>query len=62
MKRMVQTLQVNNPEAKIHAGALLDQTQLAERQRRKCEMLRQRILRMHEAEKRSFIRDYTKLL
>ncbi len=42
LKRMVLTLQVDNPEAKIQADALRDQTRLAECRRRRCRGLRGR--------------------
>ena len=41
LKQMVQVLQANNPESKMQANALRDQTRLAERRRRRCRALRQ---------------------
>ena len=62
LKRMVLTLQVNNPEAKIQADALCHQTRLAERRRRRCRALREQILRMHRAENKMVLRDYTRIV
>ena len=61
LRRMNRTLQANNPEAKIQADALRDQTRLAERRRRRCRALSQQIVRMNRAEKKPVVRGYTKL-
>ncbi len=49
LKQRVKTLELNNPEAKMQADALRDQTRLAERRRRRCRALRQQLQRMYRA-------------
>ena len=62
LKQMVQVLQVNNPQAKVQADALRDQTRLAERRRRRCRALRQQLQRMYLAEKKKVVHDYTRIV
>ena len=61
LKRLVQTLQADNPEAKIQADALRDQTRLAERRRLRCRALMQQMARMRRDSKRTAPRDYTRI-
>ena len=62
LKQRVKTLELNNPEAKMQADALRDQTRLAERRRRRCRALRQQLQRMYRAEKKKVVHDYTRIV